>query len=89
MYLIFVHDWDYIKKKIDRINISMNWFNSLGFLLIGAALSCLVAIVSSKQEEGGSNMILGFYLEPFLHQDVWGFGLDIQGGSRSSPNQRK
>ncbi len=46
-YPIGVKEWDFIKKKINEINIEINNFHSIGFLLLGACLSCLISIIAT------------------------------------------
>jgi len=46
-YPIFVHEWNFIKDKISKIKINFQWFDSIGFLLIGAGISCLVTGLTS------------------------------------------
>lgn len=50
-YPIGVKEWDFIKKKINEINIEINNFHSIGFLLLGASFSCLITIIATDFNE--------------------------------------
>ncbi|SFF42656.1 hypothetical protein [Flavobacterium xueshanense] len=44
-YPISVNEWVFIKSKIKGINIEINNFYWIGFLLLGACASCLITII--------------------------------------------
>ena len=46
-YPIGVKEWNFLKMKIDGINIEINYFHSIGFLLLGASLSCFITIIAT------------------------------------------
>lgn len=47
-YPIGVKEWEFIKKKIGEINIDVNNFHAIGFLLLGASTSCLITIFATE-----------------------------------------
>ena len=50
-YPIGVKEWDFIKKKINEINIEINNFHSICFLLLGASLSCFITVIAADFKE--------------------------------------
>jgi hypothetical protein len=46
-YPISVKEWDYIKGKVKNINIEINIFYTIGFLLIGSSISCIITIFAT------------------------------------------
>jgi hypothetical protein len=68
-YPIGVKEWEFIKKKIGEINIDVNNFHSIGFLLLGASASCLITIFATEFKTDSS-----LYL-------TWAiFGISLIGG---------
>lgn len=53
-YPINVKEWDYIKGKIKDINIDINIFYTIGFLLIGSSISCLITIFATDFKDDTS-----------------------------------
>jgi len=47
-YPIGVKEWDYLKTKIKSVNIDINTFHTVGYLLLGASGSCLITIIATN-----------------------------------------
>lgn len=47
VYVVSVKEWDFLKSKLRNINIDINELYSIGYLLIGAGISCLVTIFAT------------------------------------------
>jgi uncharacterized protein YacL len=56
-YPIGVKEWNYLKEKIQKIKIEVNIFHAVGFLLIGAAISCLVTIFATEFKNESSKYL--------------------------------
>lgn len=56
-YPIGVKEWGYIKKKICEINIEVNNFHAIGFLLLGASVSCLITIFATDFKTNSSKYL--------------------------------
>ncbi|PHQ86183.1 MAG: hypothetical protein COB65_01500 [Thalassobium sp.] len=46
-YPIGVKEWEYLKNKIKEVNIQINNFHTIGYLLLGASVSCLITIIAT------------------------------------------
>ncbi|MBL87731.1 MAG: hypothetical protein CMO82_13890 [Winogradskyella sp.] len=47
-YPISISEWEFIKKKLEKINIKVNDFNKIGFLLLGASVPCLITLIATE-----------------------------------------
>lgn len=47
-YPIGVKEWEYLKEKIKQVNIEINNFHTIGYLLLGASASCLITIIATN-----------------------------------------
>tara|TARA_Y100000815_G_C13196199_1_gene444932 strand:- start:161 stop:562 length:402 start_codon:yes stop_codon:yes gene_type:complete len=50
-YPISINEWDFIKTKLKSINIKVNDFNKIGFLLLGASVPCLITLIATEFKE--------------------------------------
>lgn len=66
-YPISVKEWLFLKSKINGINIEINNFYSIGFLLLGAFTSCVITlIVSDFKDEKSKYLTWAFLLVTLL-----------------------
>lgn len=58
-YPIGVQEWDFIKNKVKSIKIEVSNFHAFGFLLLGAAASCLITLLATefKAEDASSKYL--------------------------------
>lgn len=56
-YPIGVKEWEFIKMKVGNINIVVNNFHTIGFLLLGASASCLITIFATEFKTDSSKYI--------------------------------
>ena len=56
-YPIGVKEWEFIKRKIKEIKIEVNIFHSIGFLLLGASVSCLITIIATNFRDDASKYL--------------------------------
>lgn len=56
-YPIGVKEWEFIKSKLNEIDIDINIFFTVGFLLLGASASCLITIIATKFTEVSSKYL--------------------------------
>ena len=54
-YPILCDDWDFLKKKVEEISNRSNIYHTLGTLLLGAALSTLIAIITGAISWGNKD----------------------------------
>jgi membrane protein DedA with SNARE-associated domain len=59
-YPILCEEWDYLKTQIQSISTNFGFYHTIGSLLVGSAISTLVAILSGgfPVTEGGNNTSL-------------------------------
>ncbi len=65
-YSIKVKDWDYIKSQLDKIKIETNYFNPLGWLLLGGTISCLITIISTDLPTERKNIMWVIIISTFV-----------------------
>lgn len=56
-YPIGVNEWEFIKNKIKEINIDVNIFHAIGFLLLGVSASCLITIIATEFQKDSSKYL--------------------------------
>jgi hypothetical protein len=56
-YPIGVKEWEFIKKKVREINIDVNNFHAIGFLLLGVSASCLITIFATEFKADSSRYL--------------------------------
>ncbi len=54
-YPIGVKEWEYLKEK--KVNIDINSFHTIGYLLLGASASCLITIIATNFTDDKSNTL--------------------------------
>lgn len=47
-YPISINEWNFIKEKLKLIDIKVNNFNKIGFLLLGACVPCLITLIATE-----------------------------------------
>jgi len=50
-YPIAVKEWEFLKGKIKEVKVEVNNFHAIGFLLLGASISCLITIFATEFKE--------------------------------------
>ena len=65
-YPIFVNEWNFLKEKIKKIKINFQWFDSIGFLLIGAGFSCLITGLTSEFSKDTSKIAVWSFFSIFI-----------------------
>ena len=53
-YPIGLKEWSFLKKKIKEINIEVSNFHAIGYLLLGASISCIITILVTKFQDDKS-----------------------------------
>ncbi len=56
-YPIGVKEWEYLKEKIRQVNIEINNFHTIGYLLLGASASCLITIIATNFTDDSSKYL--------------------------------
>lgn len=56
-YPIGVKEWEYLKEKVKQINIEINNFHTIGYLLLGASASCLTTIIATNFNDDKSKYL--------------------------------
>ena len=56
-YPISVKEWNFLKDKVKDIEIDINIFYTIGFLLLGASLSCLITIFATEFKTDASKYL--------------------------------
>jgi hypothetical protein len=56
-YPINVKEWNYIKAKVKNIKIDINIFYTVGFLLIGSSISCVITIFATDFKDDTSKYV--------------------------------
>src|SRR5699024_10345617 len=56
-YPIGISEWEFIKNKIKEINIDVNIFHAIGFLLFGVSASCLISIIATEFQKDSSKYL--------------------------------
>ncbi len=56
-YPIGVKEWNFIKTKISEIKIEINKFHTIGYLLLGASMSCLITIIATEFKTDSSKYL--------------------------------
>ena len=46
-YVISVKEWEFLKEKVKNIKIEINELYTIGYLLLGAGISCLISIFAT------------------------------------------
>lgn len=57
-YPIGVKEWEFIKKKIREINIEINNFHAIGYLLLGSSASCLITMFATDFKDDVSKYFI-------------------------------
>ncbi len=68
-YPIGVKEWEFIKNKIKEISIEINNFHAIGYLLLGAAASCLITVFATEFKDDSSKYLIWTF-----------FGISLVGG---------
>jgi hypothetical protein len=53
-YPIGLKEWSFLKKKIKEINIEVSNFYAIGYLLLGASISCIITILTTQFQDDKS-----------------------------------